>query len=68
MLNKIKWDPRENPKDYTVFYLDRITRKLIEIKFGDIVIENTFMGFGEAMIPLHRIKRVKMRDKIIWER
>ena len=33
LLNKIKWDNNEDPKDYSIFYLDRISNKLIKIKY-----------------------------------
>ena len=36
LLNKIKWDERENPADYTLFYYDRVEDKLREIKYLDI--------------------------------
>ena len=31
LLNKIKWDKNLNPEEYSIFYLDRITKSLIEI-------------------------------------
>lgn len=73
LLNKIKWDKRENPDDYAIFYLDKIANKLIEIRYNDIKrIEGTFMVIDkdneETYIPMHRIKKVKNKDKIVWSR
>ena len=69
LLNKIKWDKRENPEDYTLYYLDRIEKKLKKIAYADITnIEGNFMLVGDAEIPLHRIKEVKKKGKLVWSR
>ena len=68
-LNKIKWDKRENPEDYTLHYLDRITGKLKKIAYTDIAsFEGSFMIVGESEIPLHRIREIRKKGKLIWER
>ena len=72
LLNKIKWDKREAPEQYSIFYYDRILKKLIEIPYKKIKrIEKIFMVLNneeESNIPLHRIKKVKKNDIIVWER
>lgn len=73
LLNKIKWDKKEKPKEYEIFYFDRISKKLNEIKFKDIKrIEGTFMILEregkEVNIPLHRIKQVRRLGRLIWKR
>jgi len=73
LLNKIKWDKKEKPEQYEIFYLDRITKKLIGIKFKDIKrIEGSFMVLEknneEVNVPLHRIKRVERKGKLVWGR
>jgi len=72
LLNKIKWDKRENPEDYRIYYFDRIEKKLIPIKFDEILkMESGFLELRreeETFIPLHRIKKVTKKDKVIWER
>ena len=59
-MNKIKWDKRENPDDYSIFYFDRILNKLIKIPYAKIKrIEDNFMVLDngeEPYVPLHRIK------------
>lgn len=69
LLNKIKWDEKENPKDYELVYMDRILQQEIKIKFKNISkIEKEFMTVDEASIPLHRIVKVYKKGKLIWER
>lgn len=73
LLNKIKWSRKENPKDYLLFYYDRVENKLKEIGFEEILkVEEGFLslrrGGKEVQIPLHRIKKVKKKGIIIWKR
>jgi len=72
LLNKIKWDKRENPKQYTIFYHDRILNKLIQIPYTKIKkLEGSFMVLyneEETNIPLHRIKKVMKNNAVVWER
>ena len=72
LLNKIKWDKRENPDDYLIFYYDRILKKLIQIPYNKIKsIEGSFMVLDneeESNIPLHRIRKVAKNNAFVWER
>jgi len=72
LLNKIKWDKRENPKQYSIFYFDRILNKLIKIPYAKIKrIEGSFMVLNnedETNVPLHRIKKVAKNNTVVWER
>ena len=73
LLNRIRWDKNLNPNEYSVFYLDRITKDLIEIKYNDIKrLEQGFIilekNNEEVNIPLHRIKRVERKGKLVWRR
>ena len=72
LLNKIKWDKRENPDDYSIFYYDRIIKKLMQIPYNKIkMIEGSFMVLDneeESNVPLHRIKRVEKNGSVVWER
>ena len=72
LLNKIKWDKRENPEQYSIFYFDRILKKLIGISYTKIKrLEGSFMVLNneeETNIPLHRVRKVIKNDKIVWER
>jgi uncharacterized protein (UPF0248 family) len=73
LLNKIKWDKNLKPDDYTLYYLDRISKTLKKLKYSDIIrTEGTFIITNiegkETNIPMHRIRRVEERRKIAWER
>ncbi|MEW5896411.1 MAG: DUF504 domain-containing protein [Nanoarchaeota archaeon] len=73
LLNKIKWDKKEHPQEYSLFYYDRIENKLKEIKFAEIKeISKNFLlveiNGKETDIPLHRIRKVEKKGKVVWER
>ena len=71
-LNKIKWSKQENPGDYEIGYWDNKDKGLIFIKFKEIrKIEGNFILLDrkeETYIPLHRIKQIKKRSKLMWKR
>lgn len=73
LLNKIKWDKKENPKDYKIIYFDRIENKEKELKFTNIKeIGKEFLTVitneKEIQLPLHRIKKVYKKNTCIWKR
>ncbi len=72
LLNKIKWDKREKPEQYTIFYFDRVFKKLIRVPYAKIKkLEGAFMVLGneeESNIPLHRVKKVMKNNETVWER
>ncbi|MBI2654989.1 DUF504 domain-containing protein [Candidatus Woesearchaeota archaeon] len=72
LLNKIKWDKRENPEEYAIYYFDRILNRLISIPYKKIKrLEGSFMVLDneeETNIPLHRIKKVTKNNAVVWER
>ena len=72
LLNQIKWDRRENPDDYLIFYYDRILKKLIQLPYNKIKrIEGSFMVLDneeESNVPLHRIRKVAKNNAVVWER
>ena len=69
ILNKIKWDKNLNKQDYSLFYLDNINKTLIKINFKDIIeISKSFITLKDREIPLHRIKEIRKKEKLIWKR
>lgn len=72
LLNKIHWDKRENPAEYSIFFFDRVLNKLIQIPYTKIKkLEGSFMILDneeESNIPLHRIKKVTKNNAVVWER
>ena len=73
LLNKIKWDKREAPEKYSIFYFDRISKKLIKVNYigikrlegGFIIVE---INNEEVNIPMHRIKEVRKNNIVVWKR
>ncbi len=72
LQNKIRWDKKENPEDYSKGYWDNKDKKLIFIKFNEIKkIEGSFLLLNreeETYIPMHRIKEVKKNGIVVWNR
>lgn len=73
LLNKIKWDKKESPEDYLLYYYDRLENQLKELKYLEIKrIDDNFLILEqegrEISIPLHRIRKVKKRGVFVWER
>lgn len=73
LLNRIRYDKRLNADDFLVYYLDRVSDELVEIGYKDIIrTEGSFMVLErdgeEVEIPLHRIRAVKEKNKVVWKR
>lgn len=71
VLNKIKWDKKLKPEEYTVEYLD--FGRLAVVPYTAIKkIEGLFMiiekNGEETNIPLHRIRIIRQKGEIIWQR
>ncbi len=69
VLNQIKWDEKLKPGDYTIEYID--FGKLKSLAYTDIKrIEEGFMivGADDAHIPLHRVRIVRKKGEIVWQR
>ncbi len=72
-INRIKWNPKENPQEYSFFYLDRLSNELKKFTFSQIKkIENEFLILktdqGDIHLPLHRIKLIKKKGLNVWRR
>ena len=67
-LNKIRWDSGINPDDFSIHYTDRVTGQLKKVNFKDIQIKGDFMKTDDSMIPMHRIRKIKYGDKVVWDR
>ena len=73
LLNKIKWSKKENPNDYIIYYFDRILKENLKIPYSIIKeIQKDYIlikkNNTESIIPIHRIRKVLKRGKLIWER
>jgi len=72
-LNKIKWDKELNASEFSVYYLDNVSKKFVELKFSDIIrTEGNFIviikDFEETYIPMHRIREARQNGKTVWKR
>ena len=73
LINKIKWDKRENPEDYVLAYWDSMADKLVEFPYKAIKeISKNFITLEidgeEKEIPIHRMKLVKKKGEVVWKR
>ncbi|MDP2749764.1 MAG: DUF504 domain-containing protein [Nanoarchaeota archaeon] len=73
LLNRIRWDKKENPYDYTIYYEDRVTENNVRLEFKEILrVEGNFFVIasdsGETFIPLHRIREVRNQGISVWKR
>ena len=73
LLNKIKWDKREAPEKYSIFYFEQISKKLIKVDYIDIKrLEGSFIIVEKnnegVNIPMHRIKEVRKNNIAVWKR
>ena len=73
LLNKLKWDKRYKPEEYTIYYHDRIKNEMIPVDYSSINrLEGSFMiieiGGDEVSIPLHRVHKVMKGRMLVWRR
>lgn len=68
VLNRIKWDPKLNPGEYGIHYLDRISGRLLKAGFSEIKLEGDFFRLGDSLIPMHRIRKITWKKKVVWEK
>jgi uncharacterized protein (UPF0248 family) len=70
ILNKIKWDDEYNFDFIEIFYVHRggpADTKIIRGK-EVLAIGKTFIKTISAMIPMHRIFKIKYKDEIVFKR
>jgi len=65
-LNRIRWDPRLNPGDFSIHYLD--LGKLKEINFSEIELQGDFFRIGESLVPMHRIRKISWKGRVVWDK
>jgi uncharacterized protein (UPF0248 family) len=66
VLNRIRWDKSLNPNDFTITYLDRTAKELREVRYSDIKHCSDYFIHDGSQIPVHRIRGVKYRGKLVW--
>ena len=68
VLNRIKWDPKLNPGEYSIHYLDRVSGRLLKAGFLEIKPEGDFFRLRDSLIPMHRIRKIIWKKKVVWEK
>jgi uncharacterized protein (UPF0248 family) len=70
VLNKVKWDKNYDFKLIRIYYIHRGAKNDTRIIAGSEVldIQKTFIKTDSAMIPMHRVFKIKYNEKIIFER
>jgi uncharacterized protein (UPF0248 family) len=71
LLNKIKWDQKEEKEKYFLTYRDNLAEKgFIKIPFTEII-EIQPKGIsviGVDFIPFHRILKIEKEYQVIWQK
>lgn len=67
-LNRILWDPNLKPEEYDIYYVDRFTNRLRKTNFSEIQVEGDFFSHDESLIPMHRIRRITHKGRVVWEK
>jgi uncharacterized protein (UPF0248 family) len=71
VLNQIRWDKKLNAEDFVIEYVD--FGKLVSMPYSAVKrIEGLFMivekNGEEVNIPLHRVRIVRQKGEIVWQR
>ncbi|MBI2499080.1 DUF504 domain-containing protein [Candidatus Woesearchaeota archaeon] len=64
----MKYSGKFYPKGITLYYYDRILKKLIKIPYEKIRLEDNFIIIDDSQIPIHRIYEIRNKNIIIWKR
>ncbi len=71
IINKIRWDKRENEEDYSFGYLDNSIQnfdfKSIDFEQSTKFALSVKTEHEVKFIPFHKIKRVYRKGEIVWE-
>lgn len=70
ILNKIKWDSNYDFNLIQIWYLHRGSLNNTKIITGKDILEiqKTFIKTVSAMIPMHRILKIKYNEKTLFKR
>jgi uncharacterized protein (UPF0248 family) len=70
VLNRIKWSDEFSFSELEIWYIHRGAPNDTKIISGKDVlkIDKTFIETNSAMIPMHRIFKIRYQDKIIFKR
>nr|XP_045746435.2 LOW QUALITY PROTEIN: leukocyte receptor cluster member 9 [Mirounga angustirostris] len=69
VIQRIRWDPRLDPADFSVGYADRFLG-VREEPFGAFCWDEPLaaLGPGVLAVPQHRVRHFRFRGRIVWDR
>ena len=71
ILNQIRLDKHSKPEEYVIVYFDRLDEQTYEVPLTALGRRGNFIvvaKHGKAYnVPLHRIRQIKHKGKVIWE-
>lgn len=69
VIQRIRWDPRLDPADFSVGYADRFLG-VCEEPFSAFCWDEPLaaLGPGVLAIPQHRVLYFRFRDRVVWDR
>ncbi|XP_012589004.1 PREDICTED: leukocyte receptor cluster member 9 [Condylura cristata] len=69
VIQRIRWDPRLDPADFSVGYIDRFLG-VREEPFGAFCWDEPLaaLGPGVLAVPQHRVRYFRHRGRLVWDR
>ncbi|XP_054444324.1 leukocyte receptor cluster member 9 [Pteronotus mesoamericanus] len=69
VIQRIRWDPRLDPADFTVGYVDRFLG-VLEEPFLAFCWDEPLAALGPGLlaVPQHRVRYFRFRGRIVWDR
>lgn len=69
VIQRIRWDPRLDPADFSVGYVDRFLG-VLEEPFSAFCWDEPLAALGpnSLAVPQHRVRYFRFRGRIVWDR
>ncbi|XP_036896550.1 leukocyte receptor cluster member 9 [Sturnira hondurensis] len=69
VIQRIRWDPRLDPADFSVGYVDRFLG-VLEEPFSSFCWDEPLAALGpdSLAVPQHRVRYFRFRGRIVWDR
>ncbi|KAM8791816.1 LOW QUALITY PROTEIN: leukocyte receptor cluster member 9 [Rhynchonycteris naso] len=69
VIQRIRWDPRLDPADFSVGYTDRFLG-VVEEPFSAFCWDEPLAALGPGLlaVPQHRVRYFRFRGRVVWDR
>ncbi|XP_066230463.1 leukocyte receptor cluster member 9 [Saccopteryx leptura] len=69
VIQRIRWDPRLDPADFSVGYTDRFLG-VLEEPFSAFCWDEPLAALGPGLlaVPQHRVRYFRFRGRVVWDR